>query len=582
MFIPRLLGVGSELKRPPELLFWLDERPSFGKLIFLGLQYVVVICPYLVLVAIVANAAGLDSSHSVQLVGMSMVAIVLHSFIQTFRFGPIGSGFLAPPVVSAIYLPAALGAAAKGGIPLVIGMIIFAGICEVSFSRIVARLRKVFPAVVSGIILMSVGIELGKISLGIAFDERLFQKPNFGQIEIVFFGTVTLMVALSVWGKGYFRLFCALIGIFAGYCLAGVLGLIPASLTTTFSDSPIFQIPFVVPKEIHFDWTYLFPFALAGVASGLRTTGVLATCQQINDASGSKLDTKRLEGGVLADGIGCAIGGVFASPGLSVSPSLIGVEKASGVTSRSVIFGITFWLLVLACLPKLAALIVHMPQPVMGAVLFFNGSFMFVGGMQVAFRRPVTIRETFTIGFSTLLVIGVTLYGDFFSGFPEWVKPIASSPIAVGTLSAVFLNLFFLIARRRKGVIELTDKEPSETKIHFREFFEKEAEEWKIPKVEFEQIRDSVIDLVDQIVSANANESPVRLAFEYDDFDLKIKVSYKGELIRTRTPRSALDPIEEQAFISGLSGWLSDVRADKVEPFVDGDRCRIRLTYFLG
>jgi xanthine permease XanP len=67
------------------------------------------------------------------------------------RRGPLGSGYLCPPVVSAIYLSACLVAAAKGGMPLVAGMILVSGLAECGLARIMGKLRKIFPAVVSGI-----------------------------------------------------------------------------------------------------------------------------------------------------------------------------------------------------------------------------------------------------------------------------------------------------------------------------------------------------------------------------------------------------------------------------------------------
>jgi Xanthine/uracil permeases len=80
----------------------------------------------------------------------------------------------------------------------------------------------------------------------------------------------------------------------------------------------------------------MLPFAIAGLASGLRVVGVLTTCQQMNDAAWRRPDMESISGGVIADGIGCAIGGALAAPGMSASPSLVGIEKITGVTSRIV------------------------------------------------------------------------------------------------------------------------------------------------------------------------------------------------------------------------------------------------------
>ena len=46
-------------------------------------------------------------------------------------------------------------------------MVMFAGGCEVLVARLVRRLRKLFPPVVSGVVIIAVGIELGKIGLAL-------------------------------------------------------------------------------------------------------------------------------------------------------------------------------------------------------------------------------------------------------------------------------------------------------------------------------------------------------------------------------------------------------------------------------
>ncbi len=52
-----------------------------------------------------------------------------------------------------------------------------------------------------------------------------------------------------------------------------------------------------------------------------------------------------------------------------------------------------------------------MPRPVMAAALFFNGSLMFVAGIQIVASRPIT-RASLIVGFSILGAVGVGL-SDF-------------------------------------------------------------------------------------------------------------------------------------------------------------------------
>jgi len=99
--------------RPPDLIYGLEDRPPLAHLVLLGAQHVAVICPYLVFVTLIAKTAGTSTAVTSHAVGLGMIAIALATLLQAHRLGPVGSGYLAPPVVSAIYLSVCLVAAAK-------------------------------------------------------------------------------------------------------------------------------------------------------------------------------------------------------------------------------------------------------------------------------------------------------------------------------------------------------------------------------------------------------------------------------------------------------------------------------------
>ena len=91
-------------------------------------------------------------------VSLGLFAMGLSAGLQALPRGPVGSGYLAPPVLSAIYLPPSLVAVAAGGLPLVFGMTIVAGLFEALLSRLLPKLRLAFPPLVCGFIVAAVGI----------------------------------------------------------------------------------------------------------------------------------------------------------------------------------------------------------------------------------------------------------------------------------------------------------------------------------------------------------------------------------------------------------------------------------------
>lgn len=564
-------------ERPFDLIYGLDERPPWLKSLLVAVQHAAMICPTLVLIAIVVHAAGGSAVDSQQAMARGLLAIAIMTALQAIRLPGIGSGFFLPPVVTATYLPASLAAVAAGGLPLVFGMTLLAGAFQVLFSRAIGLLRKVFPAVVSGVILMAVGMELCRIGMAVVFDERLLTEHAFTSVLWTALATLIPILAFAVWGRGLFKLLCALLGILSGYVAAAWLGVFtPADLATT-AGVPLVALPgfddisFAVSIEV------VMMFLIAALANGLRTVGVLTTCEQINDAAWRRPSMPRLRGGVAADGLGCMACGLLGTTASAASPSLVGVQKTTGITSRIIAWYLVGLLLVLACLPMLTMFIAHMPKPVMGAVLFFNGAMMFVAGLQVATSRPMTLRSSIVVGFPVMLGIGVLVFPEFFKALPLLARQLTNSAMSIAVVTAVGLNLIFMLGRWRYDSISLTEGAPGET---LNAFLQRQASAWKLPQVEADRIASVVKDVLRQIHSNRRDGSEIGLRVGFDDFDVRVRMTYEGSLPALsahRMPRG--DLVEEQSFAAGLSGYLSSVEADRIDTRATGERCEVSLLF---
>jgi xanthine permease XanP len=566
-------------ERPKDLIYARDEKPPTVPLIAIGFQHVAVICPYLVMVALVAEAAKLPQEAARNAMGLAMIAVAFLTVLQSLRLGRIGSGYLCPPVVSAIYLPSAMLAASVFGFPVACGMVIFAGGCEVAVGGLVNSLRKFFPAVVSGVVIIAVGIELGKIGLGVLLDPKVTHDARVNQMFLTALCVLLTMIALAVWAKGLPKLLCVLIGILLGYVVAALLQVFPKDFSVQLSQSPIFALPDPRFLSYGFEPSLMLPFAIAGLASGLRVVGVLTTCQQMNDAAWRRPDMESISGGVIADGIGCAVGGVLAAPGMSASPSLVGIEKITGVTSRVIAWSIAGWLLALSCLPQFASLIVNMPRPVMAAALFFNGSLMFVAGIQIVVSRPITLRASLIVGLSLLSALSVLFFPEFYKSLPSWTHQFTASEITVAVVVSTILNALFLLGSWRYSQLRLGAGETPLTAASFDAFFDKQAADWKIPAADVQRVR-GVVDQAIEHVAANA-QGPVQLRIGSDSFDITVTLSYTGNLPNLPDARPGLDLVEEQSFVSGLTGYLSGLHADRIERSAKGEECEIKLLFRL-
>ena len=87
--------INEERKRPPNLVYAVDEWPPPFRLALLGTQYAVMSSIYLVLVVIVLREAHASPNESIHVMGIACVGLAIGTALQALPRGPIGSGFLA-------------------------------------------------------------------------------------------------------------------------------------------------------------------------------------------------------------------------------------------------------------------------------------------------------------------------------------------------------------------------------------------------------------------------------------------------------------------------------------------------------
>src|SRR5215218_9938192 len=125
-------------KRPADLVHGLDDVPPPIVTGLVGLQHVSLVRIQLIYPALVLQMAELPAVTSVNLLCLAMVALGLASILQSLPRGPIGSGFLCPSCHTGIFLEPSLAAMKLGGLPLVFGMTIMAGVLQSALSRVLA------------------------------------------------------------------------------------------------------------------------------------------------------------------------------------------------------------------------------------------------------------------------------------------------------------------------------------------------------------------------------------------------------------------------------------------------------------
>ncbi|HEV8617451.1 MAG TPA: solute carrier family 23 protein, partial [Methylomirabilota bacterium] len=372
----------------------------------------------------------------------SMLATGLGTILQGFPRGPIGSGYLCPSLAGPAFVPASLVAAQTGGLSLVCGMTVLAGLVQVLFSATLRRLRALLPPEVTGVIVLMVGLSL--VRLGVTNLIGVFHPDEVAELHEAMVGVLTLgvMVGVTVAGGRALRLYGVLLGIIVGYGAAyAVGGLGPAEIRPVL-DAPLLALPrpaiFTGPV---LDVTLLVPFLVAALSSTAKTVGDLTTCQRINDAHWDGPEMHAIQRGTMADALSVVSAGLVGGLGQSTSSSNVGLAVATGITSRRIAFWAGGLFAALGLVPMLAMTVVVMPKPVRGATLVFVACFMIVAGIQLVVTRPFNPRRTFVVGGAIIAGLTVDVLPFVLQGLPRTIRMLASSDIAAATIVAIGLNL---------------------------------------------------------------------------------------------------------------------------------------------
>lgn len=566
------------ITKPSNLLYGVDDIPPFWATLLLGLQHIGIFAISLILPVVIIKEAGLGLEQATRLVSISMIAAGIGVIAQALRRGPVGSGYLCPQVCGPSYLYASIFAAKTGGLSLVFGMTFLAGTFEAAFSRLIKRLRFLFPAEVTGLIVAMVGITITKIAvgmfLGMGADTRAVQQEEV----LVAFATLATMVGLNIWTKGNLRLFCIVIGMAVGYTLSMVTGILnPAHLRQVLESDWAY-----LPLTGHPGWSFsaemILPFLIAILCSSLKSVGDLTTCQKINDARWKRPDMHNISRGILADSIGAMSAGLLGGMGQSTSSSNVGLSIATGATSRVIAYAIAGLLMLLAFCPKLAAVFAIMPEPVMGATLVFALSFMVVAGIQIIMSRMIDARKTFVVGISMILGLGVDMVPEAFLAFPQWSQPIFSSSLSTAAVAAILLNLIFRIGIASKARIELPPGPDASRQLY--DFMERQGGQWGARPEVIDKATAAMDEFMESAARQELTHDPVAMEVRFDEYNLDVDIHYRGRAIEfpEQHPRPR-ELLEDPDAMDRVAGYLVRRYADKLSASRHEDECRVRLHF---
>ncbi len=549
------------MRKPTGIIYGLNEAPP--PLVTAGnaVQHVALISINFVYPLLIFRLADVPVSGVASLLAVGLMVLGAGTFLQAVKLGPVGSGFLCPATFTAAYLSPSLLAVKAGGLPLLFGMTLFAGMLETLFSRLLNRMRPYFPTEISGLVIVMIGISAGMAGL------RLLLGVNAEPVTPAEWSvagiTLASMVAFNVWGRGILRMLCALEGLVVGYVAAGLAGLLGGGQFESVARVGWIALPSFQHVGWSFDLALAAPFVIACLAVAMKAVGTIAMCQRMVDADWVRPDMRSATRGVLADGVTTMLAGIAGAVGTNTSTPSVGLASATGVASRYVAYAIGALFIVLGLMPKLATLLAVMPRAVMVAALLFTICFIVMNGLQVISSRLLDTRRTLVIGFSIIAGIAVEAFPTMAAGAPPGIVPLIGSSFVFSTLIALILNLLFRLGVKKTATmkVETTHIEPKKIEA----FMEAQGALWGARRDVIDRASFNLTQSIETIVDGCEPQGPLDIEATFDEFNLNVRVFYAGPPLELPEKRPTNDEImESEAGQRRLAGFMLRRQADRV------------------
>ena len=448
-----------------------DQVPSFGRLTVLGIQHVLAFYAGAVIVPwVIAQNLGLDTQTLIHLINADLFTCGIATIIQSAGIGrfigvklPLIQGVTVTAVSPLIAIGAAAtppGADPKTGLATMYGSIIAVGLIVFLVAPFFAKLLRFFPPIVTGTLLTVMGTTLLSVSAGDivawadkAADDSAKASATFEALGFAF-GTIAIIVIIQRLFKGFMGTLSVLLALLVMTALAFVMG------KTNFSGvgeaswlgvtTPFY---FGLPR---FSATAILAMIIVMAVTAVETTGdVFATGEVV----GKRITPRDIANALRADGLSTLLGGVLNSFPYTCFAQNVGLVRLTRVKSRWVVTAAGVIMIILGLLPKAAAIVAAIPQPVIGGASLAMFANVAVVGIQTLSK--VDLRDTrnaIIVSTSIGLALLVTLKPGIVSVMPSWLQIIFGSGVTIGSLTAIILNLlFFHVGRQASPDVAVVD-----------------------------------------------------------------------------------------------------------------------------
>ncbi|MFL7034702.1 nucleobase:cation symporter-2 family protein [Vibrio lentus] len=420
-----------------KLLYTLNERPPHGLTFLLALQHMLASIGGIVAVPLIVGASiGLPNTEIVSLINAALLASGIVTVAQCLGFGPVG---IRLPVVmgsSFAFLGVAISIGNEGGVAAIMGSALIGSFVVIGASFYMDKVRKLFPTVVSGVVVTLIGLTILPVAMNWVGDSPA-NTEQFATLPKLFLALISLgiVVGVSVYCKGAVAASAIVIGLAGDYIVALSLGMVDleqiSSAAWVGGPEP-FKYGFTFSASAIISMSLVYIVVIAEATGDFMALG--NNCQ-------TQVSGKDLKRGLLDDGLGSTLSSILTAMPLASFSQNVGIVGITGVASRYVVAATGGLLILGGLFPKLAAIAVTIPKPVLGGVGFVMFGMIAYAGIRMLIKAADTKRNALVICVGLASGLAVTFEPRLLQHLPHDLANFLHSGITTGTIMTVLLNL---------------------------------------------------------------------------------------------------------------------------------------------
>ncbi len=432
-----------------------DENPSLPVTIGLALQYcVLTLGPIVLTVAIVVRTAGESELFLSWAACAALLVSGITTMVQARRFGRFGSGYILLMGTSGAFIAVSVAALVQGGPGMLATLVAASAVFQFLLASRLSLLRRIITPTVAGTVIMLIAVTVMPLILDLVERVPAGAAPAAGPVTAVVTLGVTMVIVLRA--AGAMRLWGPVIGILAGCVAAGFFGLFSWDAVAA---APWFGLPVAGWPGFDFSfgpvfWALLPAFVFVTLVGAIETIGDSVAVQRVSWRDDRATDFRGVQGAVMADGLGNFLSGLLATVPNTTYSSSVSIVEITGVAARRVGVGIGVGFCALALLPKVVAVILSVPDAIIGAYVVVLIAILFVLGMRIVVGDGMDYRKAAIVGVSFWVGSGFQNGGLFIDQMSPFFAEMLGNGMTSGGLTALVLSVFVELAGpRRKRLV---------------------------------------------------------------------------------------------------------------------------------